>query len=86
MANVKVCPNQPTNQATNRQGKNNMSPTRVVGDIKTNRQGKNNMSPTRVVGDIKTNRQGKKNMSPTIVVGDILRKKDVYIAQEEQLK
>jgi hypothetical protein len=34
IANVKVGANQPTNRPTNRQGKNNMSPTTIVGDIK----------------------------------------------------
>jgi hypothetical protein len=42
IANVKVGANQPTNrptnQQTNRQGKNNMSPTTIVGDIKRSPQ------------------------------------------------
>ena len=33
MANVKVGANKLTNKQTNRQGKNNMSPTIEVGDI-----------------------------------------------------
>ncbi|KAH3771746.1 hypothetical protein DPMN_173073 [Dreissena polymorpha] len=43
-----------TNRPTNRQGKNNMSPTTILAQTnrptnqQTNRQGKNNMSPTTI--------------------------------------